>query len=226
MEIKAKKRTVLGKKNKRLRRQGILPASVYGPKHEPTSIEIDPREFHKVYAEAGTNKFVDLIIDGDKKVRVLIKEVQANPLTDDYIHVSFYAIDENKSIIAEVPIKIIGESSAVKNNIGFLVVPFDSLVLRCLPKDLPENIEVDISKLDKIGDNVLISDIKFPDGVEIAGEVDKTASLAYIAPPQKEIVEEEVSEKTEETEEEGQEEDITSEEESSKTEEKQEEGGE
>ncbi len=203
MKIKAKKRKIVGKKTKILRQEGKLPASIYGPKQDPMNIEVDAKEFRRVFLDVGTNKFVDLVIDEKDNVKVLIKEVQMEPLTGKYIHVSFYAIDETKSIIADVPVEIIGESPAVKTNIGFLVIPFDHLTLRCLPKDLPENIPVEISNLKEIGDSVLISDIEFPEGVEIAGNIDETASLAYIAPPQKEIVEEEVKEEEEEGEEEG-----------------------
>lgn len=204
MEIKAKKRAITGKKVKNMREEGLVPGSVYGPKREPMNIVIPNKDFRKIFEEAEYNKLIDLEIEGEKKgAQVLIKEVQVDPITDEYLNVSLYEIDSNQRIVAEVPVNLIGISPAVKNNIGFLVNPIDTIELRCLPKDLPEDITIDVSNLAEIGDGIGLDKIKLPEGVEFANIADLTASIVYIAPPQKEIEEEkpETAEEVEEGEE-------------------------
>lgn len=195
MNLKAKKREIVGKKVKNLREEKLLPASVYGPKRESTSITIDPSVFHKVFEDAGTSKLIDMEIEGEsKKSRVLIKEVQEDHLKDEYMHVSFYEVDPKAKITTDIPVIVEGTSPAVKNSIGVLVTPIYELEVRCLPADIPEDITINVSELTEIGDAISVSDIDLPKGVEFVNEDVVNASLAYIAPPQKEIVEEEPEE--------------------------------
>jgi len=192
MEIKATKRDITGRKVKTIRSNGQIPASVYGPKREARSLSVDSKELRKVYEESGLNKFISLTVESEAKpVQVLIKEMQIDPLTDGYLHVSFFAIDPNKRIVADVPVVVKGASPAVKNNVGFLVTPIELITLRCLPKDLPESIVINIDSLEEIGDNISLEDVKLASDVEFASLTDMSTSIAYIAPPQKEIEEEE-----------------------------------
>lgn len=195
MKITAHKREIQGKKVKTLRNQNLLPASIYGPKREPMMLVLDPKEFEEVFKKAGTNQLVTLEIEAEGyRAPVLIKEVQEDFLKQEYIHVSFYEIDPTSKIVTQVPVLFEGVSPAVKNNLGFLVTPINEVEVRCLPKDIPTNFVVDISNLKEVGDNIMLSDIKVPEGVELVDiEVTSTA-IAYIAPPQKEIIEEEVVE--------------------------------
>jgi len=191
MELKVNKRKVKGRKTNNLRRKGIIPGVVYGPKRGSLDIELDVSEMEDVYIEAGYSKMIDLKIDDEKKeCKVLIREMQNDPVTDEIIHVSFYEPDLKKQITASVPVKVKGISKAVKEKIGFLVTPFEQLEVRCLPSDLPDKLVVDISYLNEIGDSIPISELELPENVILTAEIDEHATIAYIAPPQKEIVEE------------------------------------
>ncbi len=201
MKVKLKIRKKTGKKVKYLRKAGVLPCSIYGPKRESINVEVDLEEFRKLFKACGYSKLIDTEVEGEGKIsKSLIREVQIDPVTDEFIHASFYELDLSKPITAYVPIVTTGVSKAVKDNVGFLVTPVDKIEVRCLPERLPEEIEVDISNLNEIGDNVSLNDIKLPEGVEFTAmkdEIEKVI-LAYIAPPQKEIVEEEKEEVSEE----------------------------
>lgn len=192
MKIKAENREVSKKKTKLLRENDWVPAVVYGPKRESLKIKVNRQDFIKVYDEAGQNKIIDIEVDGEVLGKNLVREVQYDPVSDEIIHVSFYELDLTKPITAEIPLVTVGLSKAVKDNIGFLVTPIETVEVRCLPEKLPEKIEVDISELDEIRDNVMLRTVDIPDGVELTLDenVLESASAAYIAPPQKEIVEE------------------------------------
>jgi large subunit ribosomal protein L25 len=190
MEIKAQKREITGKKVKNIRSKGMVPASVYGPGKKAENVMVDALELKKAYKEVGQSKFLTLAVEGEEPVQILIKDIQTHPVTDEMLNVSFYEIDKTKKITASVPIEFTGISPAVKNNIGFLVTPFTNINLRCLPKDLPEKIVLDISNLNEIGDSITLDTLKLGESVEFAGSVDTKSSIVYIAPPQKEIVEE------------------------------------
>jgi large subunit ribosomal protein L25 len=203
MKLSVKKREELKRKVKGLLKKNEIPGVVYGPKRKSLNIKFDGLNFEKVLKDSGYSKLVDLEVEEEKPVKVLIREVQYEPATDKVIHVSFYELDMKKTITADVPVETKGTSTAVKDNTGFLVTPFDTLTVRCLPDKLPQKLVVDISLLNEIGDNVSIADLKLPEGVELSSEIDQNATLAYIAPPQKEIVEEEPEEEAEEEGEEG-----------------------
>lgn len=208
MKLKAEKREITGKKVKKLRSEGKVPASVYGPSLESQNITLDAKEFGKVFDSRGYSKFIQLELEGHKDpVRVLVKSVNIHPLKDHYVEVSLYAVDEGKKITVDVPVVLEGEAPAVKQNIGFLVQQMDSISLYCLPKNLPEELIVDISGLVEIGDSITVNEIEIGEDVELSSGVEPTNAIAFIAAPQKEIVEEEpeTSEEGEEDEESGQE---------------------
>ncbi|MDD3646947.1 MAG: 50S ribosomal protein L25 [Candidatus Dojkabacteria bacterium] len=203
MKIIAKNRDKKGKQAKFLLNESLIPGVVYGPKRKSQDIAVNVQEFKKVFDDSGYSKLVDFELEGEgKSSKALIREVQYNPLTDDEIHVAFYELDMDKPVTADVPVETIGESTAVKNKIGFLVTPFKTLEVRCLPAKLPEKLIVDISELNEIGDNFAVEHLDLPEGVELASDISESATLAYIAPPQKEIVEEVKETVTEEEEDE------------------------
>ncbi len=200
MTIKADKRELKGKKVKRYRREGKLPASAFGPDLGTLNILIDPREFKKTFEKYGYNKLFDLDVEGDKH-KVLVKEVQVDPVLGEPLHASFYAVNMKKKLVVDVPVVITGESKAVKNNIGFLVTPVESLTVQCLPTNIPDKFEISIDGLLEVNDSISVSSIKLPENVEWDSSVSEDTVLATIAPPQKEIVEEVVEEEIEEAEE-------------------------
>ena len=189
MLLKATKREITGKKVSQLRRAKKLPAVLYGPNRESTNITIDPLEFKKLYKDVGYSKLFDLEYEGDK-VKVLVKDLQSNTLTDEFTHIDLYQVNMKKEITAEIPLMFVGESYAVKNNIGLLVHPLQSVSVTCLPSNLPASLEVSVDAFNEIGDSVTVADIKLPEGVEIANDVALDSPVAYIAAPQKTIEEE------------------------------------
>ena len=193
MKLKVQKREITGKKVKNLRNEGVVPASVFGPGIEPTNVQVDSKEFKKVFEKASFNKFIDLEINDGTPIKVLIKDLQIHPVRDYYISIGFYKIDETRKISVDVPLNFVGESKAEKEKNGFLVYQFDTISLHCLPKDLPSEIEVDISKLEAPGDAFTASELDLPENVEFDSSVgDPTATaLVYVATDQKEIIEEE-----------------------------------
>jgi large subunit ribosomal protein L25 len=205
MTLVLQARKKVGKKARLLLNEGMIPGVVYGPKRESVNIKVDEEQFRQVFQDAGYGKVIDLEVGGEKKVKkALIREVQYDPVKENILHVSFFELDLTKPITTEVPVVTKGSSRAVEENIGFLVTPFESLEVRCLPDKLPSELTVDISGLNEIGDSISVGDLKLSEGVELASDVSKSATLAYITPPQKEIVEEE-EEKKEELAEEGEE---------------------
>lgn len=190
MALNAKTREIVGKKVKQLRAEGLVPASVYGPAREPKSIAINPKEFRTTFEEVGYSKLFGLKIDEEKAVKVLVKEVQVDPVRDNILHISLYEVDMKKPITADVPIRVTEITEALKNSPGLLMVPVDSLPVHCLPADLPEEIMVDISELKDIGDSITVDSITLPEGVTFDYEVNPETTLAYVAAPQKSLEEE------------------------------------
>jgi len=165
------------------RAENRVPGVVYGFKVENTPIEFPYQEFHKVYVAAGESTMVELNVDG-KSVPVLIHELQFDPLTGNYSHIDFFAPDMTKEITAHVSIRTIGEAPGVKEQGGVLVKNRDHVTVKCLPKDLPHDIEVDLSALANLYDAVKIADLKIGSGVKITDDPDEI--IVSIAAPRKE----------------------------------------
>src|SRR5579864_8100349 len=149
MQIKASARQPLGKRSRRLLREGKLPAIVYGHNTEPTAIMLDKLEFQKVYVKSGRTHLVDLAIDG-RTEKVLVREIQTHPRRLGPIHVDFYQVNLQEKIEVEVPVHLSGESAAVKRGDADVLQPVHALRVECLPSDIPEAFEVDITPLEEI----------------------------------------------------------------------------
>src|SRR3972149_1726481 len=159
--LKAQKRTIIGKKTKSLRKQGSIPGVVYGHGIKSMPITINDKEFGKVYAKAGVSSLILLDIDGEQK-NVLIHHPQVHPVTDKPIHVDFYQVSLTEKIKTEIPIHIIGVCLAVKDLGGNLILNRDAINVECLPADLIPHVEVDISTLKTFDDIIHIKDLKIP----------------------------------------------------------------
>ena len=168
--IKAKKRD-LNTKTDALRKSGEIPAVFYGMGKPSSSVSVPLTLFKKVWREAGESSAVKIEMTGEKgltdisDIDALIHEVQVDPVTGEPIHADFLVIDMKKKIRVNVPIVFEGISNAVKNGIGNLVKVLHEVEVEALPGDLPHNLIVDISKLETLEDNVVVSDIKLPAGV-------------------------------------------------------------
>ena len=206
LELKSKKRTLLGKKVKSLRREGVIPAVVYGGKEGTTPIELDRKEFSKIFKTAGETTLVKLFVD-EKAKNVLIHDMSRDTMTDEVTHVDFYEVNMDEKITAKVQLVFVGESPAVTDLGGVLIKAMQELEVRALPADLPHQIDIDISQIRTFDDNILVKDIKLPKSVEILENLE--TSVAAVTSPRSEAelealkgeVEEKVEEVTVETEE-------------------------
>jgi large subunit ribosomal protein L25 len=167
MQLKATPRQPLGKRSRRMLREGKLPAIVYGHNTEATPITLDKLEFQKVFIKSGRTHLVDLVLDGGQTEKVLVREIQTHPRRLGPIHVDFYQVNLQEKIQVEVPIHLVGESGPVKQGDGDVLQPLHSIRVECLPSDIPEAFEVDISPLDEIEAELRVSDLKVPTGVTV-----------------------------------------------------------
>lgn len=157
--LKAEIRTVLGRKVKALRREGLIPAHVFGHKVETIHVQVQKSDIKEVFEKAGETGIVDLTIEG-KSHPVMIRNLQVHPLSDEIMHVDFYQVNLSEKVTVNVPLEISGESPAVEKKIGLLLTPVTEVEVEALPADLPESIEVDISNLLEIGDEIKVKDLK------------------------------------------------------------------
>ncbi|MFA4975126.1 MAG: 50S ribosomal protein L25 [Candidatus Paceibacterota bacterium] len=184
--IKAKKRNE-GINLDTLRNEGEIPAVFYGMGKATTSISIPTVEFKKIWREAGESSTIKVSI-GDNNIDVLIHDVQVHPVTDEPIHVDFLVVDMNKKIKVNVPLEYIGISNVVKNGLGNLVKVLHEVEIEALPKDLPHNLIIDISKLETIDDQVFVSDIKLPIGVVLITDLNEVVASVVLQVEEKEEV--------------------------------------
>ncbi len=193
LTLKAKIRKDLGKKVKKLRKKGIIPAVLYGPKIENIPLEVDLKEFEKVYKVAGESSLIKLQIE-KKDFLVLIHAVEINAISQKPIHIDFYQPRLDEEITVTVPLVFEGEAPAVKDLGGTLVRNIHEVEVKALPQDLPHEIEVNIEKLKSFEDSILIKDLIVPKEVKILREPDEIVAL--VTPPEK--VEEELAKPVEE----------------------------
>lgn len=196
LNLKAKTREILGKKVKNLRKEGLLPAVLYGKETKPLSVAVEKKEFQKVFKSAGENALVDLIIEGKsakggpasggETKKVLISDPQLDPITLEPIHADFHQVKLTEKVNAEVPLDFIKEeeSPAIRELEGTLVKEKDSIEVESLPQDIPHSIEVDTSQLKTFDDIIHVSDLKIPANVEVLDNPDEV--IALIMPPRSE----------------------------------------
>ncbi|MEA3399585.1 MAG: 50S ribosomal protein L25 [Patescibacteria group bacterium] len=174
-----------------VRNSGDIPAVVYGAQIENTSISIPSTDFKKKWKEAGESNTIILELD-KKKIDVLIHDVQRDPVRSHPVHVDFLAIDMSKPVTVEIPLEFINEAPAEKNDLGILLKVLYQIEIEALPKDLPQNIKVDLSTLETIGDQILVKNLKVPNGVTILTDEDEViASITAIKEEEEEEKEEE-----------------------------------
>ncbi|MCK5553648.1 MAG: 50S ribosomal protein L25 [Deltaproteobacteria bacterium] len=200
-KLSAKIRMQFGKEaSKKLRQKGLIPAICYGPKTEPVPLSLDTKELMKTVG-MGENVLIDLMIGDGKKAAqkvVVVRDLQIDPIKDQYIHADLFEVVMDEEISVEVPVVLVGNPEGVKMG-GVLEQITREVTVECLPGDIPQNIEVDVSHLE-IGDTIHIGDIKL-DKVNVM--VDSTTTVVTLVPPtvEKVVVEEEVEEEVLEAEE-------------------------
>lgn len=184
LHLKSKTRDVIGKKVKKQRREGLIPAVIYGNKIKPRTLWVNYLDFHKAYEKAGESTIFELDINNETKSNVLIHDVQADPLSGKFSHVDFFQVRMDQKIETNVPLEFIGESEAVKALGGILVKSIDEIPVSCLPADLPAKIEADLSVLKNFDDSIKISDLNISDKVKVL--IEPETAIANVAAPRSE----------------------------------------
>ncbi|HEV2035035.1 MAG TPA: 50S ribosomal protein L25 [Candidatus Dormibacteraeota bacterium] len=173
MQLNASTRNLLGKRSRRLHGEGKLAAVVYGHNTKATPLVLDRMEFQKVFIKSGRTHLVDLVVDGDRAEKVLVREIQTHPRRLGPIHVDLYQVSLEEKITVEVPVHLIGESAAVKRGDADILQPIHAVRVECLPTDIPEAFEVDLTPLEEIESELRISDLTVPKGVTVLVDPDE-----------------------------------------------------
>ena len=186
IELKAQPRSKLGKQVRVLRREGIVPANLYGHA-ESTALQLPEKEMEYALARAGRTQLLQLALDGDTPTTVLIKDFQRHPTRKSLLHVDFYRVAMTERLRIDVPIRFVGEAPAVKQFDASVFQALSTVSAESLPGDLPEAIEVDLSVLEDLEAAIHVRDLLVPSGVTIL--TDPEELVVKLIPP---TVEEEV----------------------------------
>ncbi|NPA05872.1 MAG: 50S ribosomal protein L25 [Chloroflexi bacterium] len=211
VRVKAERRSVRGKKVRRLRREGKLPGILYGAHIEPIPIALDYRTAYKALRNVGSSTLVDVELDGEVYTTI-VRERQRDVITGKWLHIDFQALSLTETVEAEVPIVLENEAPAVRLYGATLVQQLETLTVEALPTDLPEQVVVDLRQLDKVGSVITVEDLAktLGKGVRVLDPMDEIV-VAAVAPEGEEEVateapeagEPEVIEKGKKTEDEG-----------------------
>ena len=187
--ITAERRTVTGKQVRRLRRQGILPAVVFGSGTPSVPVQVSALEWEVLRRHKVTrNTLMDLSVDGGRAQPVLVQSIAEHPRTRAPIHVDFHVVKMSEELTVDVPLVLVGEPAAVTRDGGTLLHLRDTIHLKALPADLPTSIEVDVSRLEDFDTTLHVSDLTVPPGVHVL--TDAAEPIARVMAPRIEVVEE------------------------------------
>ncbi len=184
--LSGEQRKITGRKVKNLRKEGVLPANIYGKKIKSESIQVKLADFNTVFKKVGETGLVTLLIGKEEKP-VLVANVQKDPVSDEPVHIDFHQVDLKEKVTAKVEVEMTGESPAEKQAIGTVVQYLDEIEVEALPMDLPEKFIVDVTSLTEVDQAIKISDLKI-DKEKIDVKADPETILIKVEPPQKEEV--------------------------------------
>lgn len=156
--------------------QNYLAAVLYGNGFDSISLKLEYNVFAKIFAEAGESNLITLEFD-KQEFPVLVKAVQKDVIKGTYIHVDFYKVNMKEKVKAEIPLEFIGESKAVKELSGVFLSNINEIAVECLPSDLVDHIDVDISSLNEFGDAIYLQDLKLPTGIELMHESNEVVCM-------------------------------------------------
>lgn len=159
--LKAQERTVFGKKVKNSRKQGLIPANVYGNKVETEAVFVEAADFHKVHRQVGSTGLIDLKIGEEKTRPVLVRELQHDARRGELLHIDFYQVNLSQKVTVYVPVVLVGdEPESVHLGETVILNPLAEIEIEALPTDLLDKVEVDISTLKEVDDAILVSELK------------------------------------------------------------------
>ena len=179
MQLAIQKRD-LAKNPAVLRKEGFIPAVVYGRSQESTPITINRKDFDKLFREAGESTVITLTGLGENK-EALVQEVSVHAVSGETLHADFYAIQKGQTVTVSVPLEFVGVSPAVKDLGGILVKVMHELEMEVLPGELPQEIEVDISALTALDSQILVSDLKIPKSAVLTAELEDVVAAVDTA---------------------------------------------
>lgn len=171
VKLEAKNREIVGKKVKRLRAEGWIPAVLFGAKQASTPVQVEERELGRALREAGSTALIDLFVEqeGDPHI-VLVRDIQRDVLTSRLQHVDFYQVQLDVKVKTSPALNIVGTAPIVEEGEAVLVQILNQIEVECLPTDLIDSIDVDVSSLEKLDDTVTIGDLPVPPGVTVMAD--------------------------------------------------------
>jgi len=194
LELKVTRREVLGKKVRFLRRQGITPVHVFGHGIESETLQCSTAELKPVLTEAGATGLISLKLGSEKKARnVITREIQREPRSGALLHVDFYQVRMEDKVRMEVPIVIVGEAPALKLKENMLAHELNTATVECLPGNIPNHIEIDVSSMEEAEQAIRVEDIKLDEGIVILNDPEQMIVKISTRPVEKvaEVVAEE-----------------------------------
>lgn len=177
MTLAATKRDERGKKVRKLREAGMVPSIVYGTKSEPLAISVPHKDFSKLFADAGESTVI--VLKGlDRDREVLVQEVAFDPVSGNPLHVDFFEVDQAATLSVTVPLEFVGEAPAVKTGGAVLTKVLHEIEVECLPKNIPQHIEVSVAGLAAIDDTIHVKDLPKLSGVEYQADPEDVVVIA------------------------------------------------
>lgn len=175
--LQVKVREAAGKDLDTMRKQGFIPAVLYGHGIDQQMFWVQYLNFAKLYAKAGENSIIEVTPEEGKTVNVIVNDVQLDPLSSRFSHIDFFQVRMNEKLEAHIPLEFVGESKAVREMGGMLMKPMEEILVSCLPKDLPHSLVVDLSALVDFDSHIQLKDVKIPAGVEVMISLDTVVAL-------------------------------------------------
>ena len=174
IDLVADKREVLGKKVRFLRRQGLIPANLYGRAKESLALQMQIKDFQQALVIGGRNAVMEVKVNGEKTARTaVVRGLQLDPRTDQLLHVDLYEVDVTQSITAEIPIELVGESPAARGTDAMISQSLVFIAVEGLPTDLPRSIQVDVSALLEIDQEVRVRDLSVSSDISVLTDEDR-----------------------------------------------------
>lgn len=192
--LQADLRDVVGKKVKGLRREGKLPAVIYGKEVQPIPISLHAQTAVKILSRATSSSLISLNV-GDNKFTTVVRDRQIDPVSGQLLHVDFLGVSLTEKLRTHVNLHLTGESPAAKSQGGLIVMNLEQVEIEAYPKDLMDYLELDISVLDEIGSSLCVRDLKVPEEVEILTNPDEI--IVVVTTPAMEVEPEEAEEEIE-----------------------------
>ena len=192
VELMAEQRTMLGKQVKQLRQQGWVPGVIYGREFEPISLQFEGRGLRQLLAHVGGSQLISIKVKGKEQPEMaLVREVQRDPIRRTLLHVDFYRVNMTERLTTEVPLEMVGMSPVIETGEGILLQGISTIAVECLPGDLVDAIEVDLSDLTEVDQALHVRDLAIPAGIEVLTDLDEM--IVHVVPlaEEEEIEEEE-----------------------------------